>query len=126
MLYASMHAVYIYLLSLVGESSIDLCKERGWCIAGGFNWQRAIRTLLVDKNLSVLLPLTEFLPFQKQVVDPFAAIGGQRKVYRMLREAFSPLHLAAIGIVPRASWLTLIPNRCIVSYMHLRQSNPLQ
>ena len=55
--------------------------------------------MLVDRKMSVLLPLTEFLPFWRDRVDPFARVGGQRRVYRMLRDAFSPLHLAALGAV---------------------------
>lgn len=74
-------------------------------LAGGFNWQRAIRTLLVERKLAVLLPLTEFLPFQRALVDPFAQVGGQHKVYRMLREAFSPLHLAALGVPILLFWI---------------------
>jgi hypothetical protein len=66
--------------------------------AGDFNWQRAARTALVSNNMKWLLPLTDMMKRPEGPVDPFAVIGGEGKVYSLLRDALSPLHLSAVGV----------------------------
>lgn len=72
-------------------------------VPGSFNWKKAVRTLLVQMNLNFLLPMTAFIKSQQKDdsgIDPFELIGGSDAAYAILRDAFSPLHLYAIGTHP--------------------------
>eukprot|EP00892_Ulva_mutabilis_P000379 jgi/Ulvmu1/10341/UM061_0024.1 len=69
-------------------------------VPGNFNWRKAARTLLVQMNLRFLLPMTALVGSSDKDeggTDPFAVVGGSDAAYAILRDAFSPLHLYALG-----------------------------
>jgi hypothetical protein len=59
--------------------------------------------------MKLLLPFTDMMSRPKDAVDPFAAVGGEGKVYSMMRDALSPLHLSALGV--HTAWTFLLHYR---------------
>jgi hypothetical protein len=93
---------------------------RSLCIPGGFNWHRAVHTVLVHFKLAFLLPAADLLVRgdvvsgqDVQDVDAFGPLGGSAFVYLALRDALSPLHLYSIGAsskwLPSVLWFAAGP-----------------
>ena len=87
-------------------------------VPGGFNWQRAVHTLLVHFKLSLLLPLSDvFVKKPKDIEKDGPSKGSSELAYLILRDAMSPLHFFGLGA------LTACFNACMIRVLkrHLSQ-----
>jgi hypothetical protein len=56
--------------------------------------------MVMQLGFPLLLPATDFIVVHGGEEDPFAALGGSRVLFSIMRDSLSPLHLYAIGATP--------------------------